>query len=126
MLAMQQTKPYSTTNMAMTLLEAAKIAPSIEQSTVIEEYAAQSDILRVLPFENHDGTGIHDNREDTLPGIGFRGINEGYSESVGIVNPQSEAFKIHLGYSRGKCSQRPRDAESEGAFSHVDTKFYQR
>jgi hypothetical protein len=80
--------------MAMTLLEAAKIAPSIEQSTIIEEYAAQSDILRVLPFENHDGTGVHYNREDTLPGIGFRGINEGYQEGVGILNPQAEAFKI--------------------------------
>jgi hypothetical protein len=80
--------------MAMTLLEAAKVAASIEQSTIIEEYAAQSDILRVLPFEDHEGTGIHYNREDTLPGVGFRGINEGYSEGVGILNPQSEAFKI--------------------------------
>jgi hypothetical protein len=80
--------------MAMTLLEAAKVAPSIEQATIIEEYAAQSDILRVLPFENHNGSGIHYNREDTLPGIGFRGINEGYTEGVGILNPQSEAFKI--------------------------------
>lgn len=80
--------------MAMTLLEAAKIAPSMQDSIIIEEYAAQSDILRTIPFEDHDGTGIHYNREDTLPGVGFRGINEAYSESVGVVNPQSEAFKI--------------------------------
>jgi hypothetical protein len=80
--------------MPMTLIEAAKVAPSMEQSIIIEEYAAQSDILRVLPFENHNGTGIHYNREDVLPGIGFRGINEGYTEGVGILNPQSEAFKI--------------------------------
>ena len=80
--------------MAMTLLEAAKLAPSILDQTIIEEYAANSNILRVLPFENHDGTGIHYNREDELPGIGFRGINEAYKESVGVINPQSEAFKI--------------------------------
>ena len=80
--------------MAMTLLEAAKVAPSIEQATIIEEYAATSDILRVLPFENHKGSGIHYNREDKLPGVGFRGVNEGYEESTGILNPQSEAFKI--------------------------------
>lgn len=80
--------------MAMTLLESAKVADSIENATIIEEYAAQSDILRELPFENHDGSGIHYNREDELPGVGFRGINEGYEESVGVVNPQSEAFKI--------------------------------
>ncbi len=78
----------------MTLLEAAKLAPSVEQATIIEEYAAQSDILRAIPFEDIDGTGIHYNREDTLPGVGFRGINEGYSESVGVLNPQSEALKI--------------------------------
>jgi hypothetical protein len=80
--------------MAMTLLEAAKLAPSIETATIIEEYAAQSDILRVIPIEDHDGSGIHYNREDQLPGVGFRGVNEGYSESVGVLNPQSEAFKI--------------------------------
>ncbi len=80
--------------MAMTLLEAAKVAPSLETATIIEEYAAQSDILRTIPFEDHDGSGIHYNREDTLPGVGFRGVNEAYSESVGVLNPQSEAFKI--------------------------------
>lgn len=80
--------------MAMTLLEAAKVADSVETATIIEEYAAQSDILRVLPFEDHDGSGVHYNREDELPGVGFRGINEGYEESVGMMNPQSESFKI--------------------------------
>ncbi|MEH1808514.1 major capsid protein [Nostoc sp.] len=78
----------------MTLVEAAKLAPSIQAGSIIEEYARTSDILRVLPFENHDGTGIHYNREDELPGVGFRGINEGYTESVGVINPQSEAFRI--------------------------------
>ncbi|MBD2437375.1 major capsid protein [Nostoc sp. FACHB-110] len=78
----------------MTLLEAAKLAPSIETGTIIEEFAAQSEILRVLPFEDVPGTGKHYNREDTLPGVGFRGINEAYDESVGVLNPQSEAHKI--------------------------------
>ena len=77
----------------MTLLEAAKLA-SVEQATIIEEYAATSDILRVIPWENIQGTGKHYNREDILPGVGFRGINEAYTESVGVLNPQSEALKI--------------------------------
>ncbi len=77
----------------MTLLEAKKLATP-ETATIIEEYAATSDILRVIPFENVPGTGKHYNREDKLPGIGFRGINEGYQESVGVLNPQSEAHKI--------------------------------
>ena len=83
--------------MAMTLLEAAKVAPSMQTATIIEEYAANSDILRVIPFENVPGTGKHYNREDKLPGVGFRGINESYAESVGVVNPQSEAHKIFGG-----------------------------
>ncbi|MBD2488999.1 major capsid protein [Aulosira sp. FACHB-615] len=80
--------------MPMTLLEAAKLAPSVETGTIIEEFAAESDILRVIPFEDVPGTGKHYNREDTLPGVGFRGINEAYDESVGVINPQSEAHKI--------------------------------
>lgn len=83
--------------MAMTLLEAAKIAPSVQTATIIEEYAASSDILRAIPFEDVVGTGKHYNREDKLPGVGFRGVNEGYAESVGVLNPQSEALKIFGG-----------------------------
>ncbi|MBD1995160.1 hypothetical protein H6G00_00770 [Leptolyngbya sp. FACHB-541] len=82
--------------MAMTLLEAAKVAPDLETGTIIEEYAASSDILQEIPFRDIDGSGEHYNREDTLPGIGFRGINEGYESSNGIINPQSEALK-HAG-----------------------------
>ncbi|MEH2201167.1 major capsid protein [Nostoc sp.] len=83
--------------MAMTLLEAAKITASAATATIIEEYAASSDILRAIPFEDVAGTGKHYNREDKLPGVGFRGINEGYKESVGVLNPQSEALKIFGG-----------------------------
>ena len=83
--------------MAMTLLEAAKVAPSMSNATIIEEYSANSDILRVIPFENIQGTGLHYNREDKLPGVGFRGVNESYKESVGVLNPQSESLKIFGG-----------------------------
>lgn len=81
--------------MALTLLEAAKLNPGqIIQNAVIEEYARQSDILRELPFENINGNALTYNREDTLPGIGFRGVNEPYLESTGILNPQTESLVI--------------------------------
>jgi hypothetical protein len=32
-----------------------------------------------------------------LPGIGFRGYNEGHEESVGVLNPESEALKLFGG-----------------------------
>lgn len=79
--------------MSLTLLEAAKVADPAE-AVYIEEYAASSDILAVLPFKDVAGGALPYNREDTLPGVGFRGVNEAYDESTGIINPQVEVTKI--------------------------------
>lgn len=79
--------------MTLTLLEAMKMAPDDQTAVIIEEYAASSDILQMIPFRNIEGSGEHYNREDSLPGVGFRGLNEGYSVSTGVLNPQSEALK---------------------------------
>lgn len=81
--------------MALTLIEAAKRAGGDDiRSAVIEIYAQSSDLLRVLPFEQIEGNALRYNQEDTLPGIGFRGVNEGYSESVGVLNPVTEPLVI--------------------------------
>lgn len=81
--------------MALTLVEAAKLhSGDVVRSAIIELYAQNSDILRVLPFENIQGNALKYNREDKLPGVGFRGVNEGYTESTGILNPQTEALTI--------------------------------
>lgn len=79
--------------MPLTLLEAAKQASPVE-AVYIEEYARNSPILENLTFRNVPGGSLAYNREDTLPGIGFRGINEGHTESTGIINPQVEVCKI--------------------------------
>jgi hypothetical protein len=81
--------------MALTLLESRKLgAGEIMRNAVIEEYAASSDILRELPFENIAGGAYKYNREDTLPAVGFRGVNEGYAEGTGVINPQVESLVI--------------------------------
>jgi hypothetical protein len=81
--------------MALTLLESRKLgAGEVMRNAVIEEYAASSDILRELPFENIDGGAYAYNREDTLPAVGFRGVNEGYAEGTGVINPQVETLSI--------------------------------
>lgn len=81
--------------MALTLIEAAKLDPgAVIKNTVMELFAANSDILRVLPFENIQGNAVSYTREYKLPGIGFRGVNEGFDESTGILNPQSERLVI--------------------------------
>ena len=80
---------------ALTLLEASKLASGNEiQSAVIELYAGSSAVLNVLPFRDIQGNALTYNQEVSLPGVGFRGVNEGYVPSVGIVNPQTESLVI--------------------------------
>jgi hypothetical protein len=79
--------------MAVTLLEAAKAAPP-EQAVFIEQYANSQQLLQVLPFRTIPSGALPYNQESILPGIGFRGINEAFSESTGVINPQVEICKI--------------------------------
>lgn len=81
--------------MALTLVEASKLyAGDPLRSAIIELYARSSDILAVLPFEGIQGNAYRYNREETLPGVGFRGVNEAYTESTGILNPITEPLVI--------------------------------
>jgi len=80
--------------MALTLVEAAKASTNPIQSAVIEMYARSSDIMAALPFSDIQGNALRYNREETLPGIGFRGVNESYTESTGVLNPMTEPLVI--------------------------------
>ena len=83
--------------MALTLVEAAKLAADngeTKKAAIIEIFAAESDLLRTMPMLSIQGNSYAYNVENTLPGIAFRGINASFSESTGIINPQSEALKI--------------------------------
>lgn len=79
--------------MSLTLLEAAKMMPP-QEAVYVEEYAASSQVLQVTPFKDVLGGALPYNREWSLPGVGFRGVNENYDESTGIINPQVEVCKI--------------------------------
>jgi hypothetical protein len=80
---------------ALTLVEAAKLnRGEVVRSAVIEMFAQESDILRVLPFQNIAGNAYSYSREAVLPGIAFRGVNESYTASTGVVNPLTEALTI--------------------------------
>lgn len=79
----------------LTLVEAAKLhSGDVVRSAVIELYAQNSPILENLPFTDIPGNALRYNREEKLPGVGFRGVNEGYTESVGVLNPQVETLSI--------------------------------
>jgi hypothetical protein len=83
--------------MALTLVEASKIALGRDETlkaTIMELYARNSDLLMTLPFEDITGNSLAFNREKTLPGVAFRGLNEGYTESTGKVERILEALAI--------------------------------
>ena len=81
--------------MSLTLLEAAKLnSGDVVRSSVIELYAGSSDVLMNLPFQDITGNALRYNREGALPGVGFRGVNEAYTESTGVLNPITEALVI--------------------------------
>lgn len=81
--------------MALTLVEAAKLETGdVIRQSVIELYAGSSDILMTLPFQGIAGNAMKYNREESLPGVGFRGVNEAYQASTGILNPLTESLVI--------------------------------
>jgi hypothetical protein len=83
--------------MSLTLIEAAKVAQGkgdTYKAGIIELYAQSSDVLMNLPFTNIQGNALKYNQEEKLPGVGFRGVNEGYTESTGIINPVVETLTI--------------------------------
>lgn len=84
----------------LTLLEAAKLVQDPLKRGVMEIFPRSSPVLERLPFFNVNGQAYKYNIEETLPGIAFRGINESYTESTGIVNPQVEALFIMGGLSK--------------------------
>lgn len=82
---------------SITLLEAAKIAfnnGETKRAGVIATFARASAWLNNLPFRSIPGNSYAYNREGVLPGVAFRGLNEAYTASAGVVNPFAEALRI--------------------------------
>jgi hypothetical protein len=80
--------------MPQTLIEYAKGTQDPILSGIIETFARTSAIMDALPFKSISGNALAYNQESVLPGIGFRGINKAYSESVGVLLPLTEKIKI--------------------------------
>jgi len=83
--------------MAMTLMEYAKTAfnnGEVKRASVISQFARASAWLAALPFESIQGGAYTYDIEGALPGIAFRGINESFTPSTGLINPQAEALRI--------------------------------
>lgn len=80
--------------MSLTLQEAEKYSTDTLKRGVIETFARNSAVLELLPFMEIAGNAYRYNVEDTLPGIAFRGVNDAYVESAGVINQESEGLTI--------------------------------
>ncbi len=81
--------------MGLTLLEASKMnSGETKRAAIIEMFARNSDVLRAFPFTDILGGSLAYNVEGQLPGVAFRGYNESYTASYGVINPQVEVLKI--------------------------------
>jgi hypothetical protein len=82
---------------AISMMEAAKLALNngeTKRAGVIATFARASAWLANLPFADIPGNSYAYDQEAVLPGIAFRGLNEAYISSAGIVNPQAEVLRI--------------------------------
>jgi hypothetical protein len=81
--------------MSLTLIESAKFGTGTAfRDAIVEMFPANSELLTALPFQTISGNALKYNREETLPGIAFRGYNESYTESTGVINPITETLHI--------------------------------
>jgi len=79
--------------MALTLIEYAKAAQqrgeTVNAST-IEIFARSSPVLNAMPFLTIGGLTYRYNQQAALPGVAFRALNAGFTESTGVLNPVAE------------------------------------
>lgn len=80
--------------MALLLQEASKLAQDQLRAGIIEVFAENSVILERMDFLNIRGNAYTYNLEGDLPGVAFRGVNEAFTESTGVINPMTESLKI--------------------------------
>lgn len=78
---------------AITLPEWMKQETDPLKSGVIETLYTEEPIMQLIPWMTIQGLAYPYNREETLPGVNFRKINEAYTPTVGIVNRLVEVLR---------------------------------
>src|SRR4051812_7501697 len=86
--------------MAISLLDFANQTQSPMRKGIVQEITNESVFLRHLRFVSVDGFAYTYNRQKTLGGIAFRGLNETYTNDTGVVNPAVETLAIFGGEVR--------------------------
>jgi len=84
----------------LTLLEASKLSQDSLRAGIIEIFPRSSAVLERLPFYGIAGNSYTYNREQTLPNVAFRGLNQSYTPDTGVINPITESLVILGGLSQ--------------------------
>lgn len=79
----------------MNLVESSK-GPGIDplDKGVILMFAQQSNLFRIMEWEDAPGGAVKYDLQTNLPGVAWRGVNETYTPSHSILNPQVEPTMI--------------------------------
>ena len=86
--------------MALSLLDFANQTNPPLKRGLVQEITNESIFLRRFHFVPVNGFAYQYNRQKTLGGIAFRGLNESYTNDTGVVNPQVETLSIFGGEVR--------------------------
>jgi hypothetical protein len=86
--------------MAISLLDFANQTRSPMRRGIVQEITNESVFLKILRFVSVDGFTYSYNKQQTLGGIAFRGLNDEYTDDAGLVNPQHESLAIFGGEVR--------------------------
>src|SRR5687768_12953740 len=86
--------------MAISLLDFANQTRSPMRKGIVQEITNESVFLKALRFVPVNAFAYTNNRQKTLGGIAFRGLNEAYANDTGVVNPQVETLSIFGGEVR--------------------------
>ena len=82
---------------AMTLIEAAKLYISNGEDVrgaVVQMFGESNNVMRYLPFTDINGGALNYAQEGSLPAVAFRGVNESFTASTGVINPIVEPLRI--------------------------------
>ena len=82
---------------ALTLIEAAKLYISNGEDVrgaVVQMFGESNNVMRYLPFTDINGNALNYAQEGSLPAVAFRGVNESFTASTGVINPIVEPLRI--------------------------------
>lgn len=79
--------------MAQTLIEFAKTVQDPLRKGIIETLYTEMRLMQYIPFRDVNGLALPYNQEESLPAVSFRNLNEGFTETTGVVNRKVETLK---------------------------------